>query len=87
MNKIKTFEEFVNENINESKTSWTVVSQDSKTHKWGIEGDFNTSDEDEAIDLARKQAEAHNAKRMMFYAFPADSDELQDFMEDHDFID
>lgn len=77
----------IKENLNEGKTTWTVVSQDAKTHKWGIEGDFDAKDDDEAIDLAEKQAKKYGAKRQMFYAFPAESQELQDFIDRLDFID
>jgi hypothetical protein len=86
MKMIKTFEEFVNENLNESKNYWTVVSNDS-SRKWGIEGDFEAKSEDDAIKLAKKQVEKYGVNRFDFYAFPAGSEELEDFINTHDFID
>ena len=88
MKHIHTFEEFLNESrINEREKTWTVVSQDAHGKKWGIEGDFEADDEDDAIELGQAQAIKYKAKRSMFHAFLANSKELEDFMDDHDFID
>ena len=54
---------------------------------WGIEGDFEAYDEDDAMSQAIKQARKYGAKRQMFNVFLANSDELKDFMNTHDFID
>lgn len=88
MKNIHTFEEFLNESrINEREKTWTVVSQDAQSKKWGFEGDFEADDEDDAIALGQAQAIKYKAKRSMFHAFLANSKELEDFMDDHDFID
>lgn len=88
MKHLHTFEDFLNESeLNEEKKTWTVVSQDTATKKWGIEGDFDADDEDDAVTLGQTQAIKHGMKRNMFYAFPENSKELNDFMDDNDFID
>jgi hypothetical protein len=73
--------------VSDSKNQYTVVSQDSHNYKWGIEGDFEAYDEDDAMSQAIKQAKKYGAKRQMFNVFLANSDELKDFMNTHDFID
>lgn len=87
MKHIHTYESFLNESqVNERKKTWTVVSLD-KDKKWGIEGDFEADDEDDAITLGQGLAIKNNAKRITFHAFLANSKELEDFIDDHDFID
>jgi hypothetical protein len=90
-NSIQSFGEF-KENLNisdisESKNQYTVVSQDLFSYKWGIEGDFEAYDEDDAMYQAKSQAKKYGAKRQMFNVFLANSDELKDFMNTHYFID
>ena len=88
MKHIQTFESFLYEGqLNETKKTWTVVSQDTVTKKWGIEGDFDADDEDDAVTIGKAQAIKHGMKRNIFYAFPEDSKELNDFIDDNDFID
>ena len=89
---IKSFNEST-KNLNISDVSdkkqhtYTVVSKDSSTFKWGIEDDFVAEDEDKALELATEQAKKYGAKRQSFRVFLANSDELKEFIETHDFID
>jgi hypothetical protein len=92
MRHIKTFEQHSSElyisSISEkSKNQYTIVSQDSSDYTWGIEGDFEAYDEDDAMRQAIKQAKKYGAKRKMFNVFLANSDELEDFINAHDFKD
>ena len=68
-----------------SVVSLAVVSLDQS--KWGIEGDFYAKDKDDAITQAQEQAEKFGAKRLMFYSFLKDSEELNEFIKTHTFID
>ena len=67
--------------------SLAVVSLDLIQSKWGIEGDFYAKDKDDAITQAQEQAEKFGAKRLMFYSFLKDSEELNEFIKTHTFID
>ena len=67
--------------------SFYNILKDARDKNWGIEGDYEADDEDDAIALGQAQAIKYGAKRSMFYAFLANSKELEDFMDDHDFID
>jgi len=67
---------------------YTVVSLDVR-NKWGIESDFEATNEDDAVTLAQAFIikYGYGAERKMFYAFLAGSKELEDFISTHDFID
>lgn len=65
---------------------FTVVSLDTIQPKWGIEGDFYAKNEDDAITQAQEQSEKFGTKRLIFYSFLKDSEELNEFIKTHTFV-
>lgn len=92
MKHLHLFEQFITELRMKEKPGpirkYTVVSQDANSpYQWGIVDDVNATGEQDAIKQGQKIDKKYGSKSKNYKAFLADSDELEQFIDDNDFID